>query len=150
MPVMELRREFCALASVEGANIRLLCRRFQVAPKTGYKWLERYREAGCAGLAGHSRRPLSSPERSSEEIERAVLEVRAAHPAWGGRKIKAVLTAKHVFRPVDPSAAEPADITRFPKLELLSIDKDFGGWAKAQATHFAEGGIFDQIYRPTN
>ena len=48
MPVMELRREFCALASVEGANIRLLCWRFQVAPKTGYKWLERYREAGYA------------------------------------------------------------------------------------------------------
>ena len=37
---MELRIEFCKLASVEGANIRLLCRRFQVAPRTGYKWLE--------------------------------------------------------------------------------------------------------------
>jgi ABC-type sulfate transport system substrate-binding protein len=28
------------------------------------------------------------------------------------------------------------------------VDKDFGGWAKAQATHFADGGVFDQIYQP--
>jgi ABC-type sulfate transport system substrate-binding protein len=32
----------------------------------------------------------------------------------------------------------------------VSIDKDFGGWANAQKTHFAEGGVFDQIYKPTN
>ena len=34
---------------------------------------------------------------------------------------------------------------RFPKLQLVTIDADFGGWTKAQATHFADGGIFDQI-----
>ena len=60
------------------------------------------------------------------------------------------LAARHFFRPVDPSAADPADIARFPKLDLVSIDKDFGGWANAQKTHFADGGVFDQIYRPTN
>jgi sulfate/thiosulfate-binding protein len=60
------------------------------------------------------------------------------------------LAARHFFRPADPSAADPADIARFPKLELVSIDKDFGGWAKAQKTHFADGGVFDQIYKPTN
>jgi sulfate/thiosulfate transport system substrate-binding protein len=60
------------------------------------------------------------------------------------------LAAKHFFRPVDPSAVDPADIARFPKLDLVSIDKDFGGWASAQKTHFADGGIFDQIYKPTN
>ncbi len=60
------------------------------------------------------------------------------------------LAARHFFRPVDPSAADPADIARFPKLDLVSIDKDFGGWAKAQKTHFADGAFFDQIYKPTN
>jgi ABC-type sulfate transport system substrate-binding protein len=60
------------------------------------------------------------------------------------------LAAKHFFRPADPSAADPADIARFPKLELVSIDEDFGGWAEVQKTHFADGGIFDQIYKPTN
>ncbi|WP_373504415.1 sulfate ABC transporter substrate-binding protein [Aestuariivirga sp.] len=60
------------------------------------------------------------------------------------------LAARHFFRPTDPSAADPADIARFPKLELVSIDKDFGGWADAQKKHFADGGIFDEIYKPTN
>ena len=60
------------------------------------------------------------------------------------------LAAKHYFRPTDPSSADPADLARFPKLELVTIDKEFGGWAKAQATHFADGGVFDEIYKPTN
>jgi len=60
------------------------------------------------------------------------------------------LAAKNFFRPVDPSAADPADLARFPKIELVSIDKDFGGWSKAQKEFFADGAIFDQIYRPTN
>lgn len=59
------------------------------------------------------------------------------------------LAAKHFFRPSDPSAADPADLARFPKLELVTI-KDFGGWADAQKKHFADGGVFDAIYKPTN
>ena len=60
------------------------------------------------------------------------------------------LAAQHFFRPSDPSAADAADLARFPKLELVSIDKDFGGWAAAQKKHFADGGLFDEIYKPTN
>ena len=37
---------------------------------------------------------------------------------------------------------------QFPKLKLFTIDEAFGGWAKAQKTHFADGGVFDQIYQP--
>ena len=46
----------------------------------------------------------------------------------------------------------PADILqKLPKLELVTIDDPiFGGWAKAQPYHFGDGGIFDQIYKPTN
>ncbi|MBM3558925.1 MAG: sulfate transporter subunit, partial [Alphaproteobacteria bacterium] len=46
-----------------------------------------------------------------------------------------------------PQHAAPADIARFPRLALFGID-EFGGWAKAQAEHFGDGGIFDQIYKP--
>jgi sulfate transport system substrate-binding protein len=60
------------------------------------------------------------------------------------------LAAKHFFRPVDQSAADPADMARFPHLELVTIDGAFGGWAEAHKKHFADGGIFDQIYKPTN
>lgn len=55
------------------------------------------------------------------------------------------LAAKHYYRPRYPQYAAPADVARFPKLELVTIDKVFGSWAKAQATHFADGGVFDQI-----
>src|SRR5262245_32018612 len=60
------------------------------------------------------------------------------------------LAAKHFFRPVDPSAADPADLARFPKLDLVTVDSAFGGWAAAQKKHFADGGVFDEIYKPTN
>jgi sulfate/thiosulfate-binding protein len=57
------------------------------------------------------------------------------------------LIGKHFYRPSDPAAAAKY-ANQFPKLELLSIENDFGGWKKAQATHFADGGVFDQIYVP--
>jgi sulfate/thiosulfate-binding protein len=55
------------------------------------------------------------------------------------------IAAKHYYRPVSPEHADPADIARFPQLELVSIDA-FGGWPKVQQEHFADGGIFDQIF----
>jgi sulfate/thiosulfate transport system substrate-binding protein len=60
-----------------------------------------------------------------------------------------VLAAKHYYRPVDPEHAAPEDVARFPKLALFGIDR-FGGWKDAQAVHFADGGVFDQIYKPAN
>jgi len=57
------------------------------------------------------------------------------------------IAAKHFFRPrLEHVAAKHA--TRFPPIALFTIDEVFGGWAKAQPTHFGEGGIFDQIYQP--
>lgn len=56
------------------------------------------------------------------------------------------LAAKHYYRPVKPEDADPADLKRFPKLQTFTIDELFGGWQKAQNTHFADGGTFDQIY----
>jgi sulfate transport system substrate-binding protein len=56
------------------------------------------------------------------------------------------LAAKHHYRPVTPEAAHAQDIGQFQKLDLVTIDKDFGGWAKAQPEHFGENGTFDQLY----
>jgi sulfate adenylyltransferase subunit 1/sulfate transport system substrate-binding protein len=53
--------------------------------------------------------------------------------------------AKHFYRPVEPQFAAPADLARFAKLKLVTIDNDFGGWPEAQKKYFADGGIFDQI-----
>jgi len=60
------------------------------------------------------------------------------------------LAAKHFYRPRKPELADPADIARFPKVELVTIDGAFGGWAKAQKEHFDDGGVFDKIYTPGN
>ncbi|HLF95606.1 MAG TPA: sulfate ABC transporter substrate-binding protein [Methylococcaceae bacterium] len=55
------------------------------------------------------------------------------------------IAAKNHYRPRDAEiAAKYAD--RFPKLELITVDEAFGGWNKAQATHFNDGGVFDQIF----
>jgi sulfate/thiosulfate transport system substrate-binding protein len=55
------------------------------------------------------------------------------------------IAAKHFYRPRDPEVAAKHAAT-FGKVNLFTIDEVFGGWAKAQATHFNDGGVFDQIY----
>lgn len=55
------------------------------------------------------------------------------------------LAAKYFYRPSDPAVAARY-AAQFPQVSLLTIDQQFGGWKKAQATHFADGGTFDQIY----
>src|SRR5580704_1243576 len=93
---MSLRQEFVTLAQGEGANRRLLCRRFGISPKTGYKWLGRGRSGEEADLCDHSRRPLSSPRRTVGRVEEQLLEVRTQHPAWGARKLRALLERRGV------------------------------------------------------
>ena len=58
------------------------------------------------------------------------------------------LAAKHHFRPAHPELAAPADIAALAPVLMVTIDKAFGGWKKAQAMHFADNGYFDQIYKP--
>ncbi len=57
------------------------------------------------------------------------------------------IAAKHYFRPRIASAAAKYD-PDVPKMKLFTVDEVFGGWQKAQKTHFADGGVFDQIYQP--
>jgi sulfate/thiosulfate-binding protein len=56
------------------------------------------------------------------------------------------IAGRNFYRPRDPAAAAKYAAV-FPKIDLFTIDEAFGGWTKAQATHFADGGIFDQIYQ---
>jgi sulfate/thiosulfate-binding protein len=57
------------------------------------------------------------------------------------------LAAKHHYRPRDPAVAERYR-EKFPPLPLFTVDELFGGWREAQARHFADGGVFDEIYKP--
>jgi len=55
------------------------------------------------------------------------------------------IAAKHYYRPSNAKIAAKYAAS-FPKIKLVTIDDTFGGWQKAQKTHFADGGTFDQIY----
>ncbi|MDR3597348.1 sulfate ABC transporter substrate-binding protein [Clostridium sp.] len=59
------------------------------------------------------------------------------------------IAAQNYYRPRDKEVAEKYKST-FPDVKLVTIDGEFGGWAKAQETHFSDGGTFDQIYKPKN
>ncbi len=57
------------------------------------------------------------------------------------------IAAKNFYRPTDQAVAAKYQ-SQFPEVPLVTIDDTFGGWQEAQKKHFADGGIFDQIYRP--
>jgi sulfate/thiosulfate transport system substrate-binding protein len=56
------------------------------------------------------------------------------------------IAARNFYRPRDPAVAAKYS-TVFPTIALFTIAEQFGGWTNAQKTHFADGGIFDQIYQ---
>ena len=57
------------------------------------------------------------------------------------------IAAKNYYRPRLETVAKKYAAT-FPRIDLITIDEVFGGWQKAQKAHFADGGVFDQIYQP--
>jgi sulfate transport system substrate-binding protein len=57
------------------------------------------------------------------------------------------IEARDFYRPRNPEILAKYKV-QFPAIPLATIDGDFGGWAKTQATHFGDGGVFDQIYQP--
>jgi sulfate/thiosulfate-binding protein len=77
-------------------------------------------------------------KKGTRDVARAYLEFLYS-PA--GQEI----AARHYYRPTDAAVAARY-AKNFPKVSLFTIDELFGGWAKAQKTHFADGGVFDQIY----
>ena len=108
---MSLVHEFVLLAGRDGANRAELCRRFGISRQTGYKWLRRHEADGLAGLEPRRPGPAVSPHRISASVEAEVLALRARHPAWGGRKLRArllVLGMELVHDHRDPAAAWPA------------------------------------------
>jgi transposase InsO family protein len=83
----------------------VLCARHGISRKTGYKWLERYREFGAAGLAAHSSARLTHPEGLSPLVKATITALRDKRPTWGPHKL---LT--HLSRD-NPSLSFPAAST---------------------------------------
>jgi transposase InsO family protein len=119
------------LALAEGSSVSEIARRFGVRRKTVYKWMARYLRGGVEDLKDRSRRPVRFPRQTAPAVEQAVLAVRAVHPCWGGRKIRAVLKRRklievpsastvtailHRHKLIDPrESAKRRELTRFER-----------------------------------
>jgi transposase InsO family protein len=144
---MSLKQEFVLLAIREGANVRELCRRFEISARTGYKWLDRYEGIGAEGLVERSRRPHRSPAQTPQPVEAAVLTVREAHPVWGGRKIRARLL--HLGHQQVPSPStitailhrhgliDPAESAKRPHWQRFEHPEPNALWQMDFKGHFA-------------
>lgn len=75
-------------------GMALLCRRYGISRPTGYKWRERYGEAGAEGLEDRSRVPKTFPRAISADVEEQILQLRRSHSHWGPRKLRAWLERK--------------------------------------------------------
>ena len=89
--VMSQRKEFVTLAQSEGVNMSELCLRTGISRKTGYKWLKRYLEGGDDSLHDLPKRPRHSPNRTSQQIEQLVVDLRREHPTKGGHVLARML-----------------------------------------------------------
>ncbi len=119
---MSQRREFCALAALEGANFAQMCRQFGISRVSGYKWLKRYREEGAEGLLDQSRRPHQSPGRTAASVEQAIVALRDQHPAWGARKLRARLQALGQGE-LPAASTMQAILTRHGKIDPAESEK---------------------------
>jgi putative transposase len=88
---MDERMRFVMAVEKRDEAFAMVCRGFGVSRKTGYKWLERYRDEGVEGLRDRSRAPLHHPQAMTEAIAERCLAVRRAHPTWGPVKVRGTL-----------------------------------------------------------
>jgi len=87
--------------------------------------------------------PVSVVDRNADR--KGTREVAAAYLQYLYTPEGQDIAAQNHYRPIDPRVAAKYD-KQFGKVNLFTIDDVFGGWAKAQKAHFADGGVFDQIY----
>ena len=83
--------QFLSSYQKEEMSVADLCREYGISRPTGYRWINRYNETGPEGLVDRSRRPHSCSHATLEPMENAILALRAKHPSWGARKLKARL-----------------------------------------------------------
>ena len=89
--VRDQRVQFVIRASQEQQSLAQLCREFEISRPTGYRWLQRYQQAGVLGIEERSRRPFHCANSTAESIIQQVLTLRQTHPDWGARKLQSLL-----------------------------------------------------------
>jgi transposase InsO family protein len=132
---MDQRVEFVLRAKEGEEALAELCREYGISRPTGYLWLNRYQQVGSVtGLAERSRRPVHSPQRSSAELETAVLAIRDK-TGWGGPKIAQVLAQQGVQ--VAPATAQRI-LKRRGRVVPPKTDKTTTRFEKASCNELAQ------------
>ncbi len=158
--VSELRTAFVHAVRTAGRSVSQAARDFGISRKTAYKWLTRFDEKRPLGNA--SRKPHHSPNRTSDELERAVLAIRDQY-GWGPRKIHAFLTNNQQPTPPIRTVADvlkrhqrvaptptpaPAECQRFERCEPNELwQLDFKGWIEIQRLRVSPLSILDDHSR---
>ncbi len=89
--VMEERVKFIMEVLDNTYTITELCSYYQISRKTGYKWLDRYRQSGIEALHSRSRKPHGHPHEISHQVKESILAIKKRFPKWGAPKIRSRL-----------------------------------------------------------
>lgn len=84
---MDARVSFILEWNSQKHQVTELCARYGVSRRTAYKWINRYLEAGPDGLWARSHAPHQAGNRTSAEVEEAIVQQRLRHPSWGPKKL---------------------------------------------------------------
>src|SRR5262245_38748070 len=136
------RMRFVMAIEAQEESVAATCRRFGVSRKTGYKWFERYREAGVEGLLERSRAPLHHPQAITEEIAEQCLAVRRTHPTWGPVKVRAWLE-RHAPQTPWPAAST---IGALFDREGLTVKRRVRRRCPPSSTPFADCGAANDVW----
>jgi putative transposase len=112
-----------------------LAERYGVTRKTVYKWVDRFEEEGKEGLADRSRRPLTNPNLTPDDVTEVILELRKRHPKWGAKKLLKVLAKR---RPdIDwPARSTVCDLLKRHGMIATSRRRSYPGHAGRPTTPF--------------
>jgi transposase InsO family protein len=93
--IMDERKEFIFRTWRSTETFTETCRKFGISTKTGYKWLERFKEKGAAGLVDESRARKNVQNKTNPEIQNRLLKIKEKHKAWGAKKIMVIYMKKY-------------------------------------------------------
>jgi transposase len=136
------RMRFVMAVEQRDEAFAMVCRRFGVSRKTGYKWLARYRDGGVEGLRDRSRAPLHHPQAITEAIAERCLAMRRAHPTWGPVKVRETLERRF------PRTAWPAVSTIGALLdrEGLTVKRRLRRRSPPSSAPFAQCGAANDVW----
>jgi putative transposase len=132
--IVSIREELILKVLSKEDSIVELADQYGVSRKTVYKWLARYQKRGLAGLVDESRRPHSSPMKTSAEMALEIVQMKKEHPTWGPKKLAGVLMSKYPDKPI-PSVVTIGRVLRDMGLMKRRRRRESGGLAFTPA-HF--------------